>query len=99
MIVVTRTISVAPGKTASAIGVAKQIAAYMKTSTGTDVEVLMPIGGNPFRITWTSRYPDLAEFEVRWAKISADQKYLQLVTSGLDNFVPGSVFDTLWRVI
>ena len=45
MIVSTRTISIAPGKAVAAIGVAKQIAAYLKASTGTDVEVLTPIGG------------------------------------------------------
>ena len=99
MIVFTRTISIAPGKNVAAIGLAHQIAAYLKTLLGTDVEVLTPIGGNPFRITWSSRYPNLAEFEVKTAKMVADQKYMQLVVSGLDNFVPGSVFDTLWRVI
>ena len=99
MIVATRTISIAPGKNVAAIGLAHQIAAYLKTLLGTDVEVLTPIGGNPFRITWSSRYPNLAEFEVKQAKMVADQKYMQLVVSGLDNFVPGSVFDTLWRVV
>jgi len=99
MIVTNRTVSIAPGKNVAAIGFAKQIAAYIKASTGTDVEVLTPIGGDPFRITWMSHYPDLAEFEVRWAKVSTDQKYIQLVASGLDNFVPGSIFDTIWRVI
>jgi len=99
MIVVTRTIAIAPGQNLAAIGFARQIAAYIKTLAGTELEVLTPIGGNPNRITWSGRYPSLAEFEVRQAKMASDQKYMQLVATGKDLFISGSVFDTIWRVI
>ena len=99
MIAFSRTASIAPGKTAAAIGYAHQIAAYIKTTMGTDLEVLMPIGGNPNRITWSARYQNLAEFEERQMKMAADEKYMHLVSSGAPNFIAGSVFDTLWRVV
>jgi len=99
MIVFTRTASIAPGKNIAAIGFAHQIAAYLKTSFGNDWEVLTPIGGNPNRITWSSRAKNLAEFEERQLKLASDQKYMQLVASGLDNFVPGTMFDTIWRAV
>ena len=99
MIVFTRTASIAPGKNVAAIGVALQIAAYLKALFGNEWEVLTPIDGNPFRITWSSRAKNLAEFEERQLKLAADQKYMQLVASGLDNFVPGSIFDSIWRTV
>jgi len=99
MIAFTRTASIAPGKAADALGYARQVAAYIKSSVGTDFEVLMPIGGNPNRITWAGRYQNLAEFEERQMKMSTDEKYMHLVASGATFFIPGSVFDTLWRVI
>ncbi len=99
MIVFTRTASIAPGKTVGAIGFAHQVAAYLKASAGIELEVLMPIGGNPNRITWSGRYPNLAEFEERQLKMAADEKYMHLVASGHDLFISGSVFDSIWRVI
>ncbi|MFZ4480287.1 MAG: hypothetical protein ACOYNZ_10405 [Rhodoferax sp.] len=99
MIVFTRTVSIAPGKASSAVGYAHQIAAYIKTSVGTELEVLLPIGGNPNRITWSGRYTNLAEFEESQSKMAADERYMHLVASGTDLFMAGSVFDTLWRVV
>jgi hypothetical protein len=99
MIAFTRTASIAPGKTATAIGYAHQIAAYVKTTLGTELEVLIPIGGNPNRITWSGRYPSLADFEEQQLKLTCDEKYQHLVASGTDFFIAGSVFDSIWRVI
>jgi len=59
----------------------------------------MPIGGNPYRITWTSRYQNLGELEEKNLKMLADQKYIELLTVGNDIFIAGSAFDTIWRVI
>ena len=99
MIVFTRTASIAPGKAGAAAAFAHQVAAYLKSSLGIDVEVLMPVGGNPYRITWSSRYQSLGELEEKNLKMLADQKYIQLLTVGNDIFIAGSAFDTIWRAI
>lgn len=50
MLVFSRGAAIAPGKTGSAITSAHEISAYLKTTCGIELEVLMPIGGNPNRI-------------------------------------------------
>ena len=99
MIAFNRVASIAPGKTASAIGFAHKIAAYMKRAYGVDLEVLLPIGGNPQRIAWSARYKDLAALETVNTKLLADKRYWQLVHKNSDNFLPGSVRDSLWRTV
>jgi hypothetical protein len=99
MIAFSRTAGIAPGKTASAIGFAHEIAAYMKSSYGVDLEVLLPIGGNPQRIAWSTRYKDLAAMEAVSAKLLADKKYLAITGKGSDNFMPGSMRDSIWRIV
>jgi hypothetical protein len=44
MIVITRTASIAPGKTGEAVLFGHQIAKYIKEAHGVSLEVLMPIG-------------------------------------------------------
>lgn len=99
MITFVRTAAVAPGKTASAIAFAKEISAYMKDSYSLDLEVLMPIGGNPQRIAWAARYEDLAAFDAVGLKILGDKKYWEIVNKNTDNFLPGSVNDAIWRTV
>ena len=99
MIAFSRTAGIAPGKTASAIGFAHEIAAYMKSSYGVDLEVLLPIGGNPQRIAWSTRYKDLAAMEAVSAKLLADTKYLAITGKGSENFMPGSMRDSIWRIV
>ena len=99
MIVFTRTVSIAPGRNASAMAFAREVTAYLKGASGMELEILVPIGGNPNRITWTSRYADLAAYDNATSAMMTDPKYLQLVLSGSENFLAGSVFDSLWRQV
>ena len=99
MIAFNKIACVAPGKTAGALGFAHEVAAYIKSSYGVDVEVLLPIGGNPQRVAWSSRYKDLAAYEVVNTKIREDKHYWEMVNKSSDNFLPGSVRDSFWRVI
>lgn len=55
MIVFSRTASIAPGKTPSAMAFAKEISAYLKTTCAIELEVPVPIGGNPNQICWSTR--------------------------------------------
>jgi hypothetical protein len=99
MIAFNRTAGIAPGKTANALGFAQEIAAYMKSTYGVDLEILSPIGGNPQRIAWSTRYKDLAALEAVTTKLTADKKYWEIVGKHSDNFVAGSMRDSIWRVV
>ena len=99
MIVFNKMACIAPGKMASALGHAHEIAAYVKSTYGADVEVLLPIGGNPQRVAWSVRYKDLAAYEVVNTKLREDKHYWEMVSKNSDNFLPGSVRDSFWRVI
>ena len=97
MIIFARSANIASGKIGSAIAFAHEIASYAKDKHGLDLEVLMPIGGNPNRIAWTSRYESLADFEVMSAKLLSDNDYMTLVSNNADNFIAGSIRDNIWR--
>ena len=99
MIAITRTASIAPGKTGNAVAFGHQIANYIKEKYGVTLEVLMPIGGNPSRIAWYTRYPSLAEWETLTGKLLKDQNYMELVSKHSDNFLAGSLHDHIWRTV
>lgn len=99
MIAITRTASIAPGKTGDAMAFGHQVAKYIKEKHGTTLEVLMPIGGNPARIAWHARYESLAQWETLTAKLLSDKAYMELVSKHADTFLPGSVHDHIWRTI
>jgi len=99
MISFVRVAGVAPGKTAAAIGFAHEIAAYMKSQYGVELEVLRPIGGNPQRIAWSAHYKDLAALEDVNTKTLADKQYWALVGKASDNFVAGSMRDAIWQTV
>jgi hypothetical protein len=99
MISFVRVGGIAPGKTAAAIGFASEIAAYMKSTYGVELEVLRPIGGNPQRIAWSTRYKDLAAMEAVNTKILSDKQYWAMVGKASENFLAGSMRDTIWQTV
>lgn len=99
MISFVRVAGVAPGKTAAALGFAHEVAGYMKATYGVEMEVLRPIGGNPQRVAWSVRYPDLAALETVSTKLLSDKEYWSMVGKASDNFVAGSMHDTLWQTV
>jgi len=99
MIIFTRTACIAPGQTLSAMVFAREVAGHIKKNTGVQLEVMIPVGGNPNRVAWTSRYENLGAFEQLQSTISADMAYLQMVAGGADNFIAGSVEDTFWKPV
>lgn len=99
MIRFVRTASIAQGKLRDALAVAKEIAEYVSKSHGVKLEVMMPVGGNPFRIAWRAEYPSLAAMEEAMAKIMTDAKWLELQAKGSVNFIPGSANDVIWRTV
>jgi hypothetical protein len=99
MIVFNRTAGIALGKTASAIGFAHEIAGHMKVGYGIELEVLLPIGGNPQRIAWSVRYKDLAALDAVNQKLLGDKQYWEMVGKASDNFLAGSMRDSIWRTL
>jgi hypothetical protein len=99
MITFTRTASIAPGKTGDAVAFAHQVAKHIKGKYGTTLELLMPIGGNPGRIAWQTRYQDLGEWESLSTKLMADSEYMAMIAKSSACFLPGSVHDDIWRTI
>jgi len=99
MIAFFRTAGIAPGKNANMLAFSNEIVAYIKEAHKFDVEVLLPVGGNPQRIGWTSRHKDLATFDELSLKLVADQKYWEIVNKYVDCFVAGSVHDEIWRTL
>ena len=99
MISFFRTASIAPGKAGDAIAYAHKIAKYIEEKHGLKIGVLMPVGGNPYRIGWHAMYPGLAEMEAMTAKLMADPEYMALVAGNAPNMLPGSVLDDIWRTI
>jgi hypothetical protein len=99
MITLTRSASIAPGKAREAIAYAKQIAQYLREEHGTTAEILMPVGGNPYRIAWQIRLAGLAEVDGLSAKLNADNEYLEMIAKNSAWVSPGSVHDDMWRTV
>ena len=99
MIAFNRTAAIAPGRTASAINFAHDVAAYLKKSYDLDLEVLLPIGGNPSRIAWSTRYKDMASLDAVNTKMLSDKHYWDMIHKNSDNFLAGSVRDAFWRTV
>jgi hypothetical protein len=97
MISFVRTGAIAPGKGTQAFAFGQKIVAYWQSNYHQHVDLLRPIGGNPLRLGLTSNYKDLAEFEKILNKSSADPNYLELLASGADCWIPGSLHDEIWR--
>ena len=99
MIRVVRTASIAPGKVGDALAFAKQVSDFIAKKHGVQLQVMLPVGGNPHRVAWRTEYPDLGAMETFQAKLMADPKYVELLAKGGANFIAGSVNDSIWRTL
>lgn len=99
MILFSRTSDAAPGQLAAGIGFAKKVSSYLESEYGTKLEVSVPVGGNPFRIHWTSTFETLEQFETLNTKLMQDAKYVDMMVSGSPCFIAGSTQDTLFKTV
>lgn len=92
-----RTNSMAPGKWAQAMTFAHDVARHMNALLGVDVEVSVPIGGDPNQVAWTVRYESLAAMQAASDKLMSDAKYREMMVRAADCFMPAAGRDALWR--
>lgn len=97
MITMIRTASIIPGQQAKAKAFAKEFAAILNATNGTETRVSVPIGGNPNRIRITAHHENLAALETSMTRLANNPAYLELLARGPDLFVSGTLFDEIWR--
>jgi len=95
-----RTARVAPGKFMEAMGFATEIASYVKKFEGLPpVQVFMDSFGDMTTLRWVVDYESLAAMEQVGLQMMVDQEYLNKVNSSSHVFIPGSLKDTVMRLI
>jgi hypothetical protein len=99
MLIGIREVGTFPGKTAAGHALMKELTSLVREITGLDVESVKPVGGNPQRIAWCTRYQDLAAYEAGWAKIGADPRFAQAMQKTPEIFIPGSMQEVLWQSV
>jgi len=99
MILVQRSASVALGMLAAAMAFANEISAQVKTTTGIDLKIAVPVGGNAARLAWIANYENLAQYEAVGLKLLGDQKYMELIKKAGGLFVPNTLHDEIWRTL
>lgn len=99
MIYFLRSATIASGKMVAAMSFARDIAQYIKTKTGKDVRVGMPIGGQSSRIGWLVEYENLAELDKFQSGLLQDSEYQAMTAKGGENFIAGSLHDDIWRIL
>jgi hypothetical protein len=97
MIAFVRVACVKPGKQGAAMAFAKEVSAFLKGNYHLDLEVLRPIGGNPQRIAWSTRYADMTAMDTITNKFLADPKYWELLNSASECFIAGATRDEIWQ--
>ena len=97
MIVFQRRANIASGKMMEAMQWAHKITGLFKEITGTELEVMVPVGGNPFQVVWRAHYDSMADLEAAMAKTVSNEKYIMEITSAADLFMAGSVRDDMWQ--
>ena len=99
MIHFTRTTSITPGKVADAMTFAGEMIEFISATQGKKMQLLLPIGGNPYRLRFYASYETLAEMEKAQAALMADAKYLSILGKSATLFIPGSAHDDIWRTM
>jgi hypothetical protein len=99
MITFVRTRNIAPGKFADATAYAQHVTKHVKEKYGVQINISVPIGGNPDRMAFVIAYKNLAELEENAAKLPADADYQKLVGANAQTFLPGSTHDEMWMSV
>ena len=99
MITSTLSFMVAPGKNMEANEYFHTVVRQVKKITGTDLRVLVQLGGPMGHYVLSSTFDTLSAWEQVRTKLQADVPFQKLVAeAGKDGlFIPGSVTTALWQ--
>ena len=97
MIHFTRTTSIAPGKVADAMAFAGEMIDYLGSAHGQKMQLMLPVGGNPHRLSFYTSYGSLGDMEKFQENTMTDAKYLAILGKSAALFIAGSVHDNIWR--
>jgi len=97
MITISRTMATSGERFAGAVRFAHECAAYIKSKTGVDFKVEVPVGGNPMRFRWIAQLESLSAFEQMNAKLLSDPKYMDMVAKTTQHVLPGTSLDEIWQ--
>jgi hypothetical protein len=99
MILVQRSVGVAPGKLSAAMAFANKIATQVKATTGVDVKIAVPVGDHAARLAWVARYDNLTHYEKSARKLLEDQSYMELIKKAAGIYVANTLHDEIWRTL
>jgi hypothetical protein len=94
-----RTTSIAPGKVADALAFAGEMTEYLSSAYGQKMQLMVPVGGNPFRLCFSTSYNALEDLEKFQGRTMGDAKYLSILGKGAGIFIPGSAHDDIWKSV
>jgi hypothetical protein len=84
---------------APAMAFANEISKQFTATTGIDVKIAVPVGGNAARIGWIVNYENLAQYEAAGQKLLGDEKYLEIIKKAAGILVPNTLHDEIWRTL
>ena len=96
MITLRRTASVPAKNVGTALAWAREVTAYGKSKFGVDSVLQMPIGGNPWRISFVQQFENLAAMEKSQQNMMSDQKFMEMLAKSSDIYSVGSAVDEVW---
>jgi NIPSNAP len=99
MITFIRTTSITPGKVDEALAFARAAVKLIHAKIGMQVEVNVPIAGDPYRLAFFTIFENLADYEKRMSKLVADPDWQKLLAANAGNFLPGAAHDEIWRAV
>ena len=99
MITVTRTMNTTLDQVVGAVSYLQECAAYIKSKTGVENRIEMPVGGVAYRIRMVAQYESLAAYERVVAQLMSDPKYFELGAKASQFLTPGSAFDEFWAAV
>jgi hypothetical protein len=99
MIHFMRTSGIQPGKVADAHAFAGEMNEFLASAYGQKMQLMVPVGGNPFRLCWYTSFENLAALESFQGKSGSDPKYLSILAKGAGIFIAGSAHDDIWRAV
>jgi hypothetical protein len=99
MIIVVRSMTVLPGKTAAGVASAQEIARLVRQAGIKRAHALAPVGGNSSRLGVLLEYESLAQYDNLHFQLITDPAWAALSARDADILAPGSLRQKIWRVI